>query len=150
MNHHRIQRILHLVRDARRQSSECNELPRIRERRLHPRQIREIPRHQQYADELAVGPLNHIRHQQRIVARLHRTARGARCECLLDDGSIRVAVGKQPSQRAADGVGGELRLHCRIAEQQLARRVEERDGVLEVFDRRLQVRLLSRQECAVR
>src|SRR5204863_7259361 len=51
---------------------------------------------------------------------------------------------------AADGVGGELRLHCRIAEQQLARRVEERDGVLQMFDRGLQVRLLSREERAVR
>ena len=53
-------------------------------------------------------------------------------------------------QRLADRVGRQRVLHGRIAEQQLARRVEQRDRVFEVLDGRLQIRLLTSERRAIR
>jgi len=51
---------------------------------------------------------------------------------------------KQAAHRAADGIGRQHGLHCRVGEEQLARRIEERHGISSAR-RRLQVRLLSRE-----
>ena len=68
----------------------------------------------------------------------------ARGQRLLDERAVRMAGRQQPTQIGWPiGVGRQRRLHRRVAEEQLARRVEQRHRVLEVLDRRLQVGLLS-------
>ena len=53
MNHHRVQRILHFVRDAGRQTAERRQLARVADRRLHLAEIFEVARDQHDADEVA-------------------------------------------------------------------------------------------------
>src|SRR4030095_14558250 len=81
---------------------------------------------------------------------LHGTARTPRGERLLDERTIRMPVGEQSLQRAPNRIAGERRLHRRIAEEQLTRRVEQSDRVLEMFNSGLQIGLLAGEERPVR
>ena len=109
VNHHRVERVLHLVRDARGQSSERHELPRVaivdcmRDKYARLRETSRTP------TSCPSRPLDRDGSSESTsVGHLHRAARGPRRERLLDDGPIRVAVGKQPSQRTADASAGSV------------------------------------------
>ena len=76
---------------------------------------------------------------------LDRAAGSTGGERLLDDLPIGMFFRKQAPHRAADGIGRQHGLHRRVGEEQLAGRIEERHGIFQVLDRRLQVRLLPRE-----
>src|SRR5688572_32705229 len=80
---------------------------------------------------------------------LHGASRKAGGQRLFDQRSIRMPVGQQAPQRAADRISRKRRLHRRIAEEQLPRRIEQGDRVLEMFDRGLQVGFLAGEERTV-
>ena len=154
VNHHRVQRVLHLVRDAGGQPAERDQLARVGERRLHPRQVREVARDQQHADQLAVGARDRRASSAAASSSLGRivACTGPARAWRESPASLRRAsdTGGRPAAAPCSArpmrVGRKRRLHRRIAEEQLARRVEERNGVLEVLDRRLQVGLLSGEQ----
>ena len=99
VDHHRVERILHLVRDAGGQPAERHQLARIGDRRLHPRQVRQVARHEQHADELAVGARD--RRASSAAARSSLGLRSPACtgparlprgQRLLDDRAVRMAA----------------------------------------------------------
>ena len=53
VDRHRVQRVLHLVRDARRQPPERHQLPRVVEHRLHAAEHLDVARDQHHADQLS-------------------------------------------------------------------------------------------------
>ena len=75
-------------------------------------------------------------------AYLHGAARLPRRERFLDDAAVGMIERKEILNRAPDR-GGQRKLHRAIAEEQLSQRIEERHRVLEMFDRRLEARLLT-------
>ena len=77
---------------------------------------------------------------------LDRTARLARGQRFFDQRAVGMSVRQQPSEDTPDRVSRQRVLHRRIAEQQFARGVEQRNGVFEVLHGRLQVGLLSGQQ----
>src|SRR5207249_6683265 len=76
---------------------------------------------------------------------LNRAAGLAGGERLLDDLPIGMFFRKEAAHSASDGIGRQYGLHRRVREEQLARRIEKRYSIFQVLDRRLQVRLLSRE-----
>ena len=151
VNHHRVQRILHLAGDAGRQPSERRELPRIAQRRLDLAEILQVARDEHDADEIALRIVDGVRHHQplvrlRFLAPLDRygPARLTVDERLLGELPHRVIARQQVVDRCADRDIWQERPHRRIGEQQQAAGVENRHGVLEMLDRELEIGDLSR------
>ncbi len=148
VNHHRVERILYFVGNAGGQPPECDQLPRVGKRGLHPGQMRQISRDEQHANELTARAGDGMRHDEFLVGRfhirlhirrrvdtrtarsdhyrfcrvaltLHRTTRPARGKRLLNQRTIRMPVGQQAVQGTPDRIARKGRLHRRIAEQQL-------------------------------
>ena len=149
VNHHRVQRVLDLVRDAGRQPSERRELARVPHRRLHLAQVLQVAHDQHDADELALRVVDRVGqdHALALLAAGHREGgrRSARAtagwrasapkDAAAGDRRPRASVRATPA--AASGSSG---AHRRIRKQQLALRAHNRHGVLEMLDRRLEVR----------
>ena len=64
VNRHRVQRILHFVRDARHQPTERGQLARVVQRRVHLAQESEVARDEHRAEEAAARVLDRMAHQQ--------------------------------------------------------------------------------------
>ena len=69
MDRHRIEGVLHLVRDARHQAAERRELAGVVERRVHLRHEPEIARDEHGAHELAVAVVDRVRHDHPLTLR---------------------------------------------------------------------------------
>ena len=110
VNHHRVERVLHLVRDAGRQPAERHELARIGERRLHRATgARGCATTSSTPTSSPSVPVDRVRHEQHLVVgfasrrsstadsarsgplTLHRSARLPRGQRLLDERPIRMA-----------------------------------------------------------
>ena len=159
VNHHRVQRVLHLVRDARREAAERGQLARVADGGLHLAEVLEIAGDEHDADQSAGGIVNRVRHDQ-VLDRLavvgltpvqrHRPARLAAHERLLDQLLSGVLGRYHRFQRGADRSARQQCAHGRIQEHQLVPRIDDGDGVLEVFDGRLEMRHLPGHLRAVR
>ena len=154
MDHHRVLRVLHLVRDAGRQPPERGELARVADRGLHFAQVLEVARDQHDADELALGIDDRVRHDEPLAALAERSGHGpARLpvhERLLGETTERMIAGEQRVEARA-GLGSRReRAHRRIREQELAACVDDRDRVLELLHGRLEVGDLPRHLRPVR
>ena len=151
MNHHRVQRVLDLVRHARGQPAERRELARVPDRRLHLTQVLEVPGHEHDAHELARGIVDRVGHDQslarRRVRRLrirkrgrYRPARPAADQRLLPQRAQRMIRAEQPRRgKRPSPASGQQRPHGGVRKQQLAARVHDGHRVLEVLDGRLEI-----------
>jgi hypothetical protein len=160
VNHHRIQRILDFVRDAGREPAKRRQLARVANRGLHLAQVAEVASDEHHGDEVAGRIVNRVRHDQPLTpfaarvgkGRRDRAARPAADERLLGQPAKRMVRRHQILERGPGCGLWQQRAHGRIGEQQLAARIDDRHGVLELLDRGLEIghlaghlRAISRQ-----
>ena len=146
MNGHRVERVLHLVRDAGHQPAERGQLARVVQRRVHLAQVAEVARDEHRAEETAAA---RPRSRGVIEQALRRcpSPRRAADSAGHRHRPLRLAPGQRAGRsdvlHRPGGCAGEARLssalHRRVAEDQLAARREQRHRVLEIVHHRLEV-----------
>ena len=139
VNRHRVERVLHLVRDARHQPAERGELARVVQRRVHLAQVAEVARDEHRAEEPAAGVLDRVASSSSRSARVgvgiespapatravqrdrDRAQRLASGERLLDELSRMAGCSRRCARRAARSSPG-----CRRSARRAARTARRR------------------------
>jgi hypothetical protein len=107
MNHHRVERVLHFMSDARGQTAERRELARIPDGGLYLAEVFQVARNQHHADQFPVRVVDGVAHDEPFAhigeCRRERSLRPVSRNRLLSDAAQAVVRWDQIGQRRSDG-----------------------------------------------